>query len=63
MTEINQKVDEFNDEARELEARLEELGRSICDIPGSGTSWAHVNAAIESLRKAICNTHLMYPED
>lgn len=58
--EINARVDKFNDDARELEARLEELGRSICSIPSSGSSWSAVNRAIDELRSAIHNSYMMY---
>lgn len=59
-SEINETVNQFNDNARFIEAQLEELGRSICSVPSSGTSWSHINNALSELRRAIRLSHTMY---
>jgi len=58
----NEIVDRFNDEARELEARLEDLGKMICDVPKSGVVWQHINRAIGELQRAIYRSHVMYED-
>ena len=54
-------VNKVEDDLRKVEADLESIGRTICSVNGSGSSWASINNALEDVRDAIHNAFLMRP--
>ena len=56
-------VDEVENSLRLVEAELETIGRFICPVRASGSSWNSINNALENVRDAIHNSFLMRPAD
>lgn len=46
-------VDKFEDELREVEKKLENLGASICSVQNGYDSWGEINKAVHHVQEAI----------
>jgi len=55
------KIDKFKiqDELRNIESNLEEIGRKICDVKGGTQSWYDINRSLSDLREAIRDCHFI----
>ena len=50
-------------ELREVEKTLEDIGERICSVRGSSVTHGRINLALDEIREAIHNCYLMDTED
>jgi len=56
-------VNEIENELRDIEKRLEAVGRKVCDIENGCMTWNDINRSLNDLSEAIHSAWRMRPTD
>lgn len=57
----DEEVNKFEELLREAEAKVEEAGRMICNVPGCGDIWRKCNDAVEAIGAPIHQSYRLRP--